>query len=307
MRDAMCVLLMLVPLAFAQQPSQSPTPASGSPEDLVQQGEKLSRAGKQDEALVLYRKALEKAPKLYQAHFAAGVALDLKGDYSQAQLHFAQALEVAPPDLMDQAMRGLAISRAFEGDVKPAANQETQVYNARLAKQDWIGAAETCNELARIFLETGDPDDAYKWYKLGYNTALRKPDLTDADKNLWLFRWENAQARIAARRRQVSEAQQHVAAAKAALDKANNPDQARFWPYLLGYVAFYMGDYKAAIADLEEADQHDPFILVLLGQAYDKSGDAEHAKEYYRKVLEINIHNPTNAFARPLAKKKLGM
>jgi tetratricopeptide (TPR) repeat protein len=302
----MFLLLVLAPLSFAQQPKPQP-PAPGSPEDLVQQGEKLSRAGKQDEALALYRQALEKSPKLYQALFAAGVALDLKGDYSQAQQHFAQALEVASPDLTEQASRALAISRAFEGDMKPAATQETQVYNARLAKQDWIGAAETCDELARIFLEMGDPDDAYKWYKLGYGTALRKPDLTDADKNLWIFRWENAQARIAARRGQASEAQQHVAAAKTALDKANNPDQARFYPYLTGYVAFYAGDYKTAIADFEKADQHDPFILVLLGESYEKAGDEGRAKEYYRKVLEINSHNPTNAFARPLARKKLGL
>ncbi len=90
-----------------------------------------------------------------------------------------------------------------------------------------------------------------------------------------------------------------------ALDKANNPDQMRFYPYLTGYTAFYAGDYKMAISELQKADQHDPFILVLLGQAYEKSGDVSQARDYYRKVLEINFHNPTNAFARPLAKKKL--
>jgi tetratricopeptide (TPR) repeat protein len=47
--------------------------------------------------------------------------------------------------------------------------------------------------------------------------------------------------------------------------------------------------------------------LKLLGEAYEQSGDAAQAKDYYRKVLEINTHNPTNAFARPLAKKKLGV
>jgi tetratricopeptide (TPR) repeat protein len=142
-------------------------------------------------------------------------------------------------------------------------------------------------------------------YKSGYETAQRKPDLTDADKNLWLFRWEHAQARIAARRGKADEAHQHVAAAKAALDKANNPDQARFFPYLTGYVAFYTADYKTAIADLQKADQRDPLILALLAESYEKSGDRSQAMDYYRKVLASNAHNPTNAFARPLAKKKL--
>jgi tetratricopeptide (TPR) repeat protein len=298
-------VFLFVGLSSAQQPSQSPAPAPGSPADLVQQGEKLSRAGKQDEALALYSQALDKSPGLYEAHLESGIALDLKGDYARAQEHFTRAIELAPADSKQQALRAMAFSYAFQGDAFKAAQSETEVFNARLAKKDSVGAAETCNELARIYLELGDPDHAYKWYKMGYETAAHKPDLTDADKNLWLFRWENAQARIAARRGNGQEAQQHVLAAKAALDKANNPDQARFYPYLTGYVAFYGGDYKTAIAELQKADQRDPFILVLLAQAYEKSFDAAQAKDYYRKVLEINIHNPTNAFARPLAKKKL--
>ena len=73
--------------------------------------------------------------------------------------------------------------------------------------------------------------------------------MKDADKNLWAFRWAHAQARIAARRGQRDEAQKQVAAAKVALEKANNPDQAQFFPYLTGYVAFYGGDYKTAITN----------------------------------------------------------
>ena len=42
-----------------------------------------------------------------------------------------------------------------------------------------------------------------------------KTDANAARKNLWEFRWEHAQARIAARRGDPAEAQRHVAAAKA--------------------------------------------------------------------------------------------
>ncbi len=304
-----CTLFLLAALSLAQslaqQPAPSKPPVPGSPADLVQQGEKLSREGKQDDALALYRRALDKAPDLYEAHLAAGIALDLKGDYAEAREHFTKAIEVAPADSKSQALRAMAVSYAFEGNAYKAAEPEMQVFNTRLAKSDSVGAAETCNELARIYLESDDPDHAYKWYKMGYETVAHKPDLTDADKNLWLFRWESAQARIAARRGKADEAQQHVAAAKVALDKANNPEQVKFYPYLVGYVAFYTGDYKTAIAELQKADQRDPLNLVLLGEAYEKSGDAAQAKAYYGKVLELNGHNPPNAFARPLAKKKL--
>jgi tetratricopeptide (TPR) repeat protein len=298
-------LFLLSAFSFAQQPAQAPPPVPGSPEDLVQQGQKLSREGKQDEALALYRQALDKSPRLFQAHLSSGIALDLKGDYAQARGHLAKAIEVAGPDNNVQALRSMAVSYAFEGNGREAEKYEKQVIDMAIALSKWTNAAEISNELARIYLESGNPGSAYKWYKRGYETVSRHSDMSDADKNLWLFRWESAQARVAGRRGNAAEAQQHVAAAKIALDKANNPDQMRFFPYLTGYVAYYTGDYKAAIVDLGKADQHDPLILALLGEAYEKSGDAAQAKDYYRKVLEINTHNPTNAFARPLARKKL--
>jgi predicted Zn-dependent protease len=90
-----------------------------------------------------------------------------------------------------------------------------------------------------------------------------------------------------------------------ALDKANNPNQAQFFPYLTGYVDFYGGDYKKAITELEKASQEEPFILMLIAQSYEKAGDAARAKEYYSRVMANNGHGPTNAFARPVARKKL--
>ena len=305
LRNFIALPLVLVALSFAQQPSAKPAPAPGSAADLVQQGDKLNNQGKQDEALALYRQALEKSPDSYEAQMGIGEALDLKGDYAQAREHLEKAIDLAPSDSKSQPLRAMAMSYAFESNGAKAEAYEVQVFDARLRKDDFVPAGETCNELARIYLESGDADQAYKWYKTGYETALRKPDISEADKNLWLFRWESAQARVAARRGKADEAHQHVAAAKAALDKANNPDQARFYPYLTGYVAFYLKDYKMAIANLQKADQRDPLNLALLAEAYEKLGETAQAKTYYRKVLESNAHNPTNAFARPLARKKL--
>jgi len=294
-----------VQAAVAQQPAAPQAAVPGSAADLVQQGQKLSHEGRQDDAITLYERALAKTPDFYEAHLSEGVAFDLKGDYAHAQEHFTKAIEVAPADSKQQALRAMAVSYDFAGDMFKAAQSELQVFNARLAKSDLVGAAEICNELARMYLESGDADHAYKWYGMGYQTISHKEDLTDADKNLWLFRWESAQARVAARRSQADEARQHVMAAKVALDKANDPEQARFYPYLTGYVAFYTGDYKTAIVELQKADQRDPLILALLGEAYEKSGDGVQAKGYYHKVLEANVHNSTSAFGRPLAQKKL--
>src|SRR6266436_9078011 len=255
---------------------------------LVKQGQKLNSEGKQDEALKLYQQALEKSPNSYEAHLESGVALDLKGDYAAAREHLKKAIEVAPADQKNRALRVMAFSYVFERNTAEAEKYEKQAFDALIAKSDFEAAAGVANELARIKLESGDIDGAANWYKTGYDTAMRKTDMKDTDKNLWAFRWAHAQARIAARRGQRDEAQKQVAAARAALEKANNPDQAQFFPYLTGYVAFYSGDYKTAITELQKASQDDPFILLLLAQSYEKAGDAARAKEYYGKVMANN-------------------
>lgn len=279
--------------------------SAAGPQDLVKQGEKLSREGKQDQALALYQQAMQADPKLYEAHLAAGAALDLKGEYNQARRELAKAIDLAPPQGKVRALRTMAVSHAFQRNAAQAAKYEEQAFNSQVSAKDYEGAGETANELARIYLESGDLDNAFTWYQKGHETAFLKPNMTAAEQDLWNFRWAHAQARIAARRGRHAEAEKHVAAAKALLNKGTNPKQQRFFPYLQGYVAYYANDYKGAIADLQKADQHDPFILLLLAQAYEKSGNRAQATAYYRKVLTINTHNPTNAFARPLAEQNL--
>ena len=235
-----------------------------------------------------------------------GIALDLDGHYADARAQLSKAIDLATTDSAKaRAQRTLAISYAFTCDVSDAARVEHQVIDARLAAGDFTGGADVENELARVFLECGDAARALETYRAGHDDALRALNLSDSARDLWNFRWEHAQARIAARRGLAADATRHVEAAKMILDKGTNPDQARFFPYLTGYVALYTGQYKTAIADLQGADQRDPFVLCLLAQAYERSGDAAQATVYYRKILEIDSHNPPNAFARPLAKKRL--
>ena len=291
---ALAALLLLCVTALAQ-----------TNDDLIKQARKLNNEGHQDQALALYTQVLQADPRSYQAHLGAGIVLDLDGKYDDARKHFAKAIEVAPPENKAQAMRNMAFSYAFERKAADAARYEQPLYDEDIAGKNFFAAGEVANELARIYLESGDLDNAQKWYAMGHEAGLKQTDIKPDGIDLWNFRWEHAQARIAARRGKRADAQKHVAAAKAILDKGTNPQQAPFFPYLEGYVAFHLGDTKAAIAALQKADQRDPFILVLLAQAYEKSGDKTQAIEYYRKVLASNNHNPTNAFARPIAKKKL--
>ena len=74
---------------------------------------------------------------------------------------------------------------------------------------------------------------------------------------------------------------------------------------MVGYDDFYLGEHAAAVTALLQADQQDPFVLALLGQANERLGHADRAREYYGKVLQSSSHAVNGAFARPLARKRL--
>ena len=81
-----------------------------------------------------------------------------------------------------------------------------------------------------------------------------------------------------------------------------NENQAVFYPYLLGYIAFFSKDYKGAIGELQKGDLQDPFVLGLIAQSYQRLGDKATAAEYFRRVMAIPVHTINSAFARPSAR-----
>jgi Flp pilus assembly protein TadD len=280
--------------------------AQKSAEDFLKQAQALSRDGKPDDAVPLYRAAAQVAPNSYAANSGAGVALDLAGNYAEARQYFTKAIAMASGADKIRALRDMALSYGFEGNCRDAVPFDKQAYDLELAAKDFYNAGEVADELARICIDSGDLSTAAQWYKTGYEAGLQEPDIQPDRKDLWEFRWEHAQARLAARSGNMAAARAHVASAQAILAKGDNPRQAPFLPYLLGYVAFYAADYKTALEQFQKANQDDAFIQAMLAQTYEKLGDADRAKDCYRKALGFFTHNPPVAYARPLAKRKMG-
>jgi tetratricopeptide (TPR) repeat protein len=243
------------------------------------------------------------------------VQLDLQGKGAEARVLFQKAIDAAStPASKASAQRAMAMSWGFEGNCKETIRYEQMVIDYWTTKEKeaprnaYYQQGEMANEAARICIDSGDLDAAEQWYQKGHDLGLKEPEISADRKALWVFRLEHARARIAARRGKQAEADQHVKAAKTALDMMTDlrKQQEVFYPYLTGYVALYLGDYKKAVADLENANQRDPFIQCLLGQAHEKLRNKEKAIEYYRKASSTTAHNPPAAYARPFAQKKLG-
>jgi len=296
-RSAFAALLFAA-AAFAQADPADPS-------DFLKQAQQLMRLGKSDDAITLYKAAAQVTPNSYAANSGAGVTLDLKGDYAAAREYFTKAIQASTGADKIRALRDMALSYGFEGNCRQAVFFDKQAYEMEIAAGDFYNAGEVADELARICIDSDDLDTAEEWYKTGYQAGLKEPDIKPDRKDLWEFRWQNAQARLAARREKRGEALDHVASAEAILAKGSNPQQAQFLPYLKGYVAFYFHDYETALDQFRQANQNDASVAVMLGQTCEKLGDQKQAEEYYRKAITFQTHNPPVSYARPLARKKL--
>jgi tetratricopeptide (TPR) repeat protein len=289
------LLLIGVALASAQQDAASQ----------VEGAEKLMESGDVAGGVRVLQQVVASAPRSFEARLALGRGLDLEGRHQAARSHLEEAVKLAPAEERNAALTALGISYAFESKPDEAARYYQRAFDADMQADDRAGAAGLANALGRIYLESGNLAKAEQWYTTGYETAKKIQGLSPEANALWEMRRHNAFGRIAARRGDKAAAARHAAAAKALLDKGGNENQRPFYPYLLGYIAFYSKDYRQAIAELAKADQEDPFILGLLAQAHQRLGQKNEAAEYYRKVMATPTHNINSAFSRPLARKFL--
>ena len=248
-----------------------------------------------------------------------GIQLDLEDKGVEARAAFQKEIDTAStPAAKANAQRAMAMSWAFEGNCKKAAQYEDLVIEFWKTQESvapesaFYQEGEIADEAARVCIDNGDFEAARQLYKKGHDLGVKEPNISPGRKDLWEYRWEHAQARLAARQGNKAEADKHVSAAESILEDMKGKDpklydqQKNFMPYLTGYVALYAGDPKTALTDLERANANDAFIQYLIGMAYEKLGNKEKATEMYKKAAATRGHNPPAAFAHSFTRKKLG-
>lgn len=248
--------------------------------------------------------------------------LDRDGNTAEAR-KILQALidSAATPEAKAQAQRAMAMSFAFDGDCANTIKYEEMVIAYWVTREQaepqnaFYQEGEMADEGARVCIDAGDVDTAERMYRRGYELGLKEPEPRTHPKSLWDYRLAHALGRIAARRGDKAEAQRQIADARRALDgdSAMAVQQERFFPYLVGYVALYTDDLATAERELTQAvglrgNDRDPFMRCLLAMTYEKLGRQEEAKAAYQQAYDLALaHNPPAAFARPFARKKLGL
>ena len=233
------------------------------------EAEKLLTSGDVKGAISSLDRFVRTSPRSYEGRLALGRALDLDGRHADARRHLEEALKLAPEDGRTDALTTLGVSYAFEARADEAARYYQRAFDADIQRNDRAAAAGRANALGRIYLESGNLQKAEQWYTTGFETSRQIPELPGSQAALWEMRRHNALGRIEARRGNRAAANEHAAAVKGLLDTPGLENQRVFFPYLVGYIAFFAKQYQQAADELLRGDQSDPFVLGLIAQSYE--------------------------------------
>lgn len=256
------------------------------------------------------------------ADMRAASQLDLRGATTQARVIFQHMIDsAANPAARAAAHRAMAMSYAFDGDCANTVKYESMVIAYWATREQaepqnaFYQEGEMANEAARVCIDAGDLGAAEQWYRKGYELGVKEPAPQTHSRSLWDYRLAHALGRLAARRGDKAEAERQITSARHILDSdsAMAAQQARFFPYLVGYVALYTGDLPTAESELTKAigmrgNENDPFMHYLLAMTYERMGRQSDANAMYRQAYDMaTAHNPPSAFVRPFVRKKLGL
>jgi tetratricopeptide (TPR) repeat protein len=272
-------------------------------------GQIYQGANEPEKARTAFRRADEIGPASPRVRaFLANDDL-VAGNYEKARETFLAVERSLPKGSAPFAVRyGLAFSHLYQGQVDPAL-EALQTY---LGEYRDSGAAQgfpevfIWNSIARINLENGRLDAAMKAYEKGYE-SVPGSSLPEDQKQVWLGRLHHGRCRVLAKMGKHEEAWAEAQKVKKMIDEGGEAAKQYLagWHYLAGYLKLEADDPSAAIAELTQIEQRDPFQELLLARAYEKKGASAEAQKAYRTVVESRQNNIERALAFPEAKRKL--
>ena len=268
--------------------------------------ELLLKMGRFDEAIVQYNKALAVQPNFVNSHFGIAAALAYQGKTSDAQAELQKITEKARSDGERRtALFGQIVVAVDSGKLDQALAEVDKQYAIGQKNNDVPAMAGDHQLRANILLEMGRHDDARKAYDQALKVTSESNLSQEVKDNAARIHRYNV-ARVAIAKKDLAAAKTETETFRKAVEAAKNANQMRQAHELAGRIALEEKNYDAAIAALTQANQQNPDVLYLLGQAYHGKGDTAKAKESFTKAAKFNSLPQLNyAFVRSKAERAL--
>ena len=269
--------------------------------------ELLMRIGRYDDSIVNYRKALEQDPHFVNSYVGIATNLTFKGKYVEARQELQKLYDLARTDGERRtALLGMTISYADEGNWQKALEEQEQMLALAKKMNDPVGMSGDYNTIGTILLECNRAKEAQsKFDQAAKSTAEANvsPEVKKiAERNHIFF---SAKAALALNDVKTAQAD------AAEFQKQAEAEKNRFLIWLAhelnGTIALAQKNYDAAIHELEQSNQQDPYNTYRLGLAYHGKGDMAKAKEYFDRTAAFNGLNSLNyTFVRVRARQSKG-
>jgi tetratricopeptide (TPR) repeat protein len=262
-------------------------------------GELLMKMGRFDDSIASYRKALQ-----HDAHFVAslvGIGNDqmFAGKFADARTTFAKMDSIARNVAEHrQATAWIAESYIHEGawDKALAQIDKMSTLTTELAQR-----ANDDNFAGTMLLAAGRLDEAAARFNRQVET-MDKSTQPDTAKEATRRNHLYDETRVAFAKKDLATAKAKSAEYAKQVAARNIPFEVRQSHQLAGVAAMFDGNFKAAIAELAQANQQDPVVLYETALAFAAAGDSANAKATAAKVADFNALSFNLGYVRSKAK-----
>lgn len=266
--------------------------------------ELLLKMGKFDDSITEYRKALAIDPNFIASHLGISADLMYQGKAEEAAAELQKITEKARNDGERRtALFGFTVLDVDSGKLDKALEDMDKQYALGEKTNDIPAMTGDLQFKGNILLEMGRYDDA----KASFERLLKMTEDSNLSQeikdNAKLFHHYNL-ARVALGKKDYATAKTEAEAFRKGTETLKNPFQTKQAHELAGMIALEEKDYDQAIAELQQANQQNPYDLYRMCQAYQGKGDSAKAKELCTKAANFNSLPQLNlAFIRMKAAK----
>jgi tetratricopeptide (TPR) repeat protein len=250
--------------------------------------ELLLKTGRFDDAIVQYRKALSINPQFANSYSGISAALMYEGKYDDALAELQKAYESARNDGEQRAaLFATTVVYVDQGKLDSALQEMDKQYAIAEKTEDAASMAGDLAAMGSILLEMGKLDDAKGKFDKAADTVAQSDLPAAVKENAEMFRHYNA-AQVAVMKKDFTAAGAELDLMRQRAEATRNENQARLVHEVQGMIGLEQKNYDAAIAELERANQQDPYNLYRIALAYEAKGDKDNAKQYFTQAAKFN-------------------
>lgn len=263
--------------------------------------ELLMKMGRYEESIANYERALDVDPNFVASYIGISNNQMFMSAMDEARETLAGLEEIARTDgERRQACTWAAVSYLHENDIEKALIEVQRRFDIAAETDDRAAISADLNMMGDILLNAGRAEEAAEKYEASVE-MMKTSDATDDVKLATVRNHTHDMARVALERGDFAVASELASSYREAVSGPNIRFEVQQSHELAARIALAQEDPQKALADLEQANQQNPEVLLLEARAHLQSGDKVAARTACEEVVDFNQLSVNLAYVRGLA------